>query len=85
MREKLQDLRYQVFLYPSCSTDVAPSDCYLSPNMKNWPAGKKFSSSDGVLAESVAYPKGCTNRATCMEEKTRALMVTDLKPQRKQC
>ncbi|GBM55373.1 hypothetical protein AVEN_120172-1 [Araneus ventricosus] len=31
---KLHDLRYQVLLLPSYSPDLAPSDKYMSPNMR---------------------------------------------------
>jgi len=37
------------------SSDLAPSDYYLFPNMKKWLAGRRFYSNEEVIAETNAF------------------------------
>ena len=37
------------------STNFAPSDFFLFPNMKKWLAGKRFELNDDVITETEAY------------------------------
>lgn len=56
--EKLKQLRYEVVEHPPYSPDLAPSDYFLFPRLKNWLAGKRFHSNDEVEAETNAYFEG---------------------------
>ena len=47
---KLFDLRYEILPHPPYSPNLAPSDYFLFPKMKNWLAGKRFSSEEEVIA-----------------------------------
>ena len=55
--EKLNELRYELLHHPSYSSDLAPSDYHLFPNLKKWLQGKRFYSNEEVIAETVAYFK----------------------------
>jgi hypothetical protein len=44
MQQKLTDLHFQFLKHSACSPDLAPSDCYLFPNLKKHLKGRKFSS-----------------------------------------
>ena len=46
---KIHELHYKLIPHPPYSPDLAPSDFFLFPNMKNWLAGKKFLSNDAVI------------------------------------
>jgi hypothetical protein len=57
----LTDLHFEVLKYPACSTDLAPLDCYLFPNLKKhleegmlWSTQETTSAVDGWFA---AQPK----------------------------
>lgn len=52
---KLFELRYEIVPHPPYSPDLAPSDYYLFPNLKNFLAGKKFASNSEVISETNAY------------------------------
>ena len=39
---KLFDLRYEIFSHPPYSSDLAPSDYFLFPNMKTWLGGNSI-------------------------------------------
>jgi len=48
------ELRFQLVPHPLYSSDLAPSDYYLFPNMKKWLAGR-FYSNEKVIAETNAF------------------------------
>lgn len=52
---KLEQLGYELVLYPPYSPDLAPSDYYLFPNMKRMLQGKRFYSNEDVEAQTTAY------------------------------
>ena len=52
---KLIELHYELFPHPLDSSDLAPSDFFLFPNLKKSLAGKKFTSNKEVIAAMEAY------------------------------
>ena len=46
--ERLQDLRYDLLGHPHYSTDLAPSDFHLFPNLKKFVCGKRSASNEAV-------------------------------------
>ena len=46
---KINELHYKLVPHPPYSPGLAPSDFFLFPNLKNWLAGKTFSSNDAVI------------------------------------
>ena len=56
--DKLFDLRYEILPHPPYSPDLAPSDYFLSPNMKTWLGGKIFSSNEEIIAATNKYFEG---------------------------
>ena len=55
---KLDQLRFELVAHPPYSPDLAPSDYYLFPNLKQWLQGKRFRSNEEVIAETEAYFEG---------------------------
>ena len=51
---KLAELRYALLPHPPYSADLAPCDFFLFPNMKKWLGGKRFKSSEEVIAATEA-------------------------------
>ena len=52
---KVFDLRYEILPHQPYSPDLAPSDYFLFPNMKTWLRGKRFSSSEEIIAATNEY------------------------------
>ena len=52
---KLEQLRFELVAHPPYSPDLASSDYYLFPNLKQWLQGKRFISNEEVIAETEAY------------------------------
>jgi len=52
---KLEQLRFELVAHPLYSPDLASSDYYLFPNLKQWLQGKRFISNEEVIAETEAY------------------------------
>jgi [histone H3]-lysine36 N-dimethyltransferase SETMAR len=52
---KLHELGFQLVPHPPYSPDLAPSDFFLFPNLKNWLGGSKFKSDEEVIAGVNAY------------------------------
>lgn len=48
-------LHFEVFPHAPYSPDLIPSDYFLFPNLKNWFAGRRFTSNDDVKAETTGY------------------------------
>jgi histone-lysine N-methyltransferase SETMAR len=44
--QKLADLHFEILKHPAYSPDLAPSDYYLFPNLKERLKGRKFSSTE---------------------------------------
>jgi len=55
---KLDQLRFELVAHPPYSPDLAPSDYYVFPNLKRWLQGKRFTSSEKIIAETEAYFEG---------------------------
>jgi len=55
---KLDQLRFELIAHPPYSSDLAPSDYYLFPNLKQWLQGKRFTSNEEVIAKTEAYFEG---------------------------
>lgn len=55
VREKLDQLRFQVIPHPPYSPDLAPSDFHLFPKLKLFLAGKKFKTDEEVIAATEQY------------------------------
>lgn len=53
--EKLRELGYHVIEHPPYSPDLAPCDFFLFSKLKNFLAGKKFSSNNDVIDAVNAY------------------------------
>jgi len=51
---KLRDLHYELLEHPPCSPDLAPSDFCLSPKLKIFLAGQRFSSNQEAIT-AVGY------------------------------
>ncbi|EFN78775.1 Histone-lysine N-methyltransferase SETMAR, partial [Harpegnathos saltator] len=56
--DKLKKLRYELVPHPPYSPDLAPSDYFLFPRLKQWLAGKRFYSNEEVKLETNAYFEG---------------------------
>jgi len=54
-KAKMVDLGYELLPHPPCSSDLAPCDLFLFPNLKKSLAGQKFASNEEVVAASEAY------------------------------
>jgi len=52
---KLEQLRFELIAHPPYSSDLAPSDYSLFPNLKRWLQRKRFTSNEEVIAETEAY------------------------------
>ena len=52
---KLVELRYELLPHPTYSSDLAPCEFFLFPNMKKWLGGKRFTSNEQVIAATEAY------------------------------
>ena len=52
---KLVELRYELLPNPPYSSDLAPCDYFLFPNMKKWLDGKRLTSNEEVIAATEAY------------------------------
>ena len=55
---KINELRLELLLHPSYSSDLAPSDVYPFPNSKRWLQGQRFSSNEEVKWETDGYFEG---------------------------
>ena len=51
---KINALKFELFLQPPYSPDLAPSDFHLFPNLKKWLGGKRF----GVINDVTEYFEG---------------------------
>ena len=52
---KLVELGYELLPYPPYSSDLAPCNFFLFPNLKKSFAGQKFESNEEVIAAKEAY------------------------------
>lgn len=52
---KLHDLSFKVLPHAPYSTDLAPTNYFLFPNLKKWLTGRRFTSNDELKAETNAY------------------------------
>ena len=58
---KLRDLHYELLEHPPYSSDLAPSDFYLFPELKLFLAGQRFSSNQEAIAAVEGYFADLTN------------------------
>ncbi|KAG5311082.1 SETMR methyltransferase, partial [Acromyrmex insinuator] len=52
---KLDQLRFELVAHPPYSPDLAPSNYYLFPNLKQWLQGKRFTSNEECIALEDNY------------------------------
>lgn len=52
---KVVELRYELLPHTPYTTDLAPSDFFLFPNMKKWLYGLRFSSNSEIINATNAY------------------------------
>ena len=52
---KFHELRYELLPHPPYSSDLAPSDYFLFPNLKKWLAGKRFYANDEIISQTNTY------------------------------
>jgi len=52
---KIRDLHYELLEHPRYSPDLAPSDFYLFPKLKNFLAGQRFSLNQEAIAAVEGY------------------------------
>ncbi len=52
---KIHDLRFELLSYPPYLPDLSTSNYYLSPNLKKWFRGQRFSSNNEVIAAVDGY------------------------------
>ena len=52
---KLVELRYELLPHPPYSSDLAPCDFFLFPNLKKWLGRKRFTSNEEVIDQTKAY------------------------------
>ena len=52
---KFNELKYELLEHPPYSPDLAPSDYYLSTNLKPFPNGKRFSSNEEAMTAVDGY------------------------------
>jgi len=55
---KLDQLRFELVVHPPYSPDLAASDYYLFPNLKQRLQGKRFTSNEEIIVETEAYFEG---------------------------
>lgn len=55
LKTEMMELGFQIARYPLYSLDLAPSDYYLIPNMKEYLTEKSLYSNSDVIAETKAY------------------------------
>ena len=51
----IMELKLEVLQHLPYSSDLAPSDFFLFPNLKKWLGGRRFTSSEEVIAQTDAY------------------------------
>jgi histone-lysine N-methyltransferase SETMAR len=49
-QQKLADIHFEVLKHVAYSSDLAPSDYYLFPNLKKHLKGRKFSSTEDAVS-----------------------------------
>ena len=49
------ELGFESLTHPLYSPELAPSDCYLFPNLKRWLCGRRFGSNEEVEWETEGY------------------------------
>lgn len=52
---KITELKYELLQHPAYSPDLAPSDFWLFPHLKQYLRGKRFSSNEEVIAAVEGY------------------------------
>ena len=52
---KKHELGFESLTHRPYSPDLAPSDYYLSPNLKRWLCGRRFESNEQVECETEGY------------------------------
>ena len=52
---KIHELGFELIPHPTFSSDLAPCDIFLFPNLKTWLRGKSFSSNEKVIDAVNAY------------------------------
>ena len=52
---KIMELKFELLPHPQYSPDLAPSDYFLSPNLKKWLCGQHFTSKEEVITQTDAY------------------------------
>ncbi|KAG5335498.1 SETMR methyltransferase, partial [Acromyrmex heyeri] len=55
---KFNEFRYELLPHPTYSSDLAPCDYFLLPNLKKWFGGKRFITREQLIAEIKAYFEG---------------------------
>ena len=55
---KFNEFRYELFLHPAYSPDLASCDYFLFPNLKKWFGGKRFTTREQLIVETEAYFEG---------------------------
>jgi len=55
---KFNEFRYELFPHSTYSSDLAPCDYFLFPNLKKWFGGKRFTTREQLTAETEAYFEG---------------------------
>ncbi len=49
---KIQKLKFELIDYPLYSPNLAPSDCFLFPNLKKWLSGQRFMSNEEIITHT---------------------------------
>ena len=52
---QIQQIRYELFLHPAYSPDLAPCDYFLFSNLKKWFAGKIFTREQLIIETEVYF------------------------------
>lgn len=52
---KFAEFRYELLPHPAYSPDLAPSDCFLIPNLKKWLGGERFETREELITETEAF------------------------------
>ena len=50
-----ESICYELLPHPPYSSDLAPSDYFLFPNLNKWLGGKRFYSNDEIISQTNTY------------------------------
>ena len=52
---RFHELRYELLPHQPYSSDLAPIDYFLFPNLKKWLGGKRFYCNDEIISQTNTY------------------------------